>query len=158
MSQGSPITLKGHQSLKDELHLLTTVTRPEVVASISEARAHGDLKENAEYHAAKDRQGFIEGRIQEINAKMANCHVIDPQTLSSKKVVFGATVSFSNIETDEEFCYQLVGEDEANLKEGKISYSSPIGRSLIGKTVGDEVIIQVPKGKMTVEITRIQFI
>ena len=158
MSESYPITPKGHELLKAELKHLLTVKRPAVKNAIAEARAHGDLKENAEYHAAKEQQGFIEGRIQELNGKMAFINVIDPSKLSGSKVVFGATVTFVNLGTDEEICYQIVGDDEADIKESKISISSPVARALIGKSEGDEVVIPIPKGKIEVEILKVEFI
>ena len=153
-----PITISGLEKLKEELIFLKEKKRPEIVAAISEARSHGDLKENAEYHAAKERQGFVEGRIQELNGKLAQCNVIDISRLSGKKVIFGATVTYVDIETDAEKTYQIVGEDEADLEKGKISYNSPIARALIGKTVGDSLIIPIPKGKVEVEITDLIFL
>ena len=153
-----PITLNGLEKLKEELVFLKEKKRPEIVAAIAEARSHGDLKENAEYHAAKERQGFVEGRIQELNGKLAQCNVIDISRLSGEKVIFGATVTYIDIETDEEKTYQIVGEDEADLEKGKISYNSPIARALIGKTVGDSLIIPIPKGKVEVEITDLEFV
>ena len=153
-----PITKAGHESLKKELKELIQVKRPAVINAIAEARAHGDLKENAEYHAAKEQQGFIEGRIQEINAKLSNCTVIDVTKLSGKKIIFGATVTLVNLENDEETTYQIVGEDEANLQQNKISITSPVVRSLIGKSEGTTVVIPVPKGKMEVEILKIRYV
>ncbi|MBF0349895.1 MAG: transcription elongation factor GreA [SAR324 cluster bacterium] len=158
MSESFPMTVEGHRRLKEELKKLMTVDRPQVINAISEARAHGDLKENAEYHAAKEQQSFIEGRIQELNGKLASCTVIDTQKLSGNKIVFGATVTFVNTETDEETRYQIVGEDEADLKEGKISIISPVARALIGKHAGDTVVIPIPKGKIEVEILSVEFI
>ena len=122
MSDSYPITTEGYQKLKKELKHLKSVERPAVVQAIEEARAHGDLKENAEYHAAKEQQGFIEGRLQEINGKLSHCQVIDPVTLSGDKVIFGATVTLLDLETDEEFCYQIVGEEEADLSQNRISF------------------------------------
>lgn len=158
MSDTFPITIEGHEKLKQELRQLIKVERPAVVKAIEEARAHGDLKENAEYHAAKERQGFIEGRRQEINGKLSNCTVIDPKTLSGNRVVFGSTVTLIDLETEDEFCYKIVGEDEADLEENKISFSSPIARSLIRKEIGDEVTVTIPKGKINIEILDIEFI
>ena len=153
-----PITLNGLEKLKEELVFLKEKKRPEIVAAIAEARSHGDLKENAEYHAAKERQGFVEGRIQELNGKLAQCNVIDISRLSGEKVIFGATVTYLDLETDEEKTYQIVGEDEADLEKGKISYNSPIARALIGKIVGDSLIIPIPKGKVEVEIKDLEFV
>ncbi|MBF0287922.1 MAG: transcription elongation factor GreA [SAR324 cluster bacterium] len=158
MSDSYPITKEGHEKLKKELKQLKSVERPAVVKAIEEARAHGDLKENAEYHAAKERQGFIEGRLQEINGKLSNCTVIDPTSLSGDKVVFGATVTLLDLEIDDEYTYKIVGEDEADLAENKISFSSPLGRALIGKNTGDEVTVTIPKGKMDVEILDVEFV
>ena len=158
MSESYPITILGYESLKAELKQLTSKDRPAVINAISTAREHGDLKENAEYHAAKEQQGFIEGRIQELNAKLALANVIDIAKLSGTKVVFGATVSFVDVDTDEESNYQLVGADESDLKKNKISISSPIARALIGKSVGDTLIIPIPKGKIEIEILEVKFI
>lgn len=152
------MTIPGYESLKAELKQLTSKDRPAVINAISTAREHGDLKENAEYHAAKEQQGFIEGRIQELNAKLALANVIDIAKLSGTKVVFGATVSFVDVDTDEESNYQLVGADESDLKKNKISISSPIARALIGKSVGDTLIIPIPKGKIEIEILEVKFI
>ncbi len=152
------MTKAGYESLKAELKHLTAVERPAVVQAIAEAREHGDLKENAEYHAAKEQQGFIEGRIQELNGKLARAQVIDVSSLSGEKVIFGATVSFVDVDTEEERQYQIVGEDEANLEQGKISVGSPIARALIGKKVGDTVVIPIPKGKMEVEVLEVEFV
>lgn len=158
MSDIYPITKQGYEKLKNELKHLKSVERPAVVQAIEEARAHGDLRENAEYHAAKEQQGFIEGRLQEINSKLSHCQVIDPATLSGDTVIFGATVTLLDLETDEEFSYQIVGEEEADLNENKISFSSPIARALIGKKEGDEVAVTIPKGKMEVEILEVAFV
>ncbi|MEE3021531.1 MAG: transcription elongation factor GreA, partial [SAR324 cluster bacterium] len=128
-----PMTQEGYDLLKQELKHLTTVERPDVINAIAEARAHGDLSENAEYHAAKERQGYIEGRIQELNGKLASANVIDVSKLSGDKIVFGATVSFVDVDTEEEKRYKIVGEDEADLEQNKISVNSPIARALIGK-------------------------
>jgi len=157
MSELYPMTPGGYESLKAELKQLTTKDRPAVISAISTAREHGDLKENAEYHAAKEQQGFIEGRIQELNEKLALANVIDITKLSGDKVVFGATVSFVDVDTDEESIYQIVGADESDLKQNKISISSPIASALIGKSVGDFLTIPIPKGKIEVEIMKIEF-
>ena len=130
------MTQEGYDLLKQELKHLTTVERPDVINAIAEARAHGDLSENAEYHAAKERQGYIEGRIQELNGKLASANVIDVSKLSGDKIVFGATVSFVDVDTEEEKRYKIVGEDEADLEQNKISVNSPIARALIGKKGG----------------------
>lgn len=155
--QNIPMTKEGHQRLKDELDRLKSEERPKVVAAIEEARAHGDLSENAEYDAAKDKQGFIEGRIREIQGKLAQAEVIDPTTLSGDRVMFGATVTIYDFDADEEFTYQIVGDDEADIKEKKISFSSPIGRALIGKSEGEETTIRAPKGDRVVEIMEVEF-
>lgn len=156
--QRYPVTRKGHEQLKAELKHLMSVVRPEVVQAIADAREHGDLKENAEYHAAKERQGFVEGRIQELNGKLAQCNVIDISQLEGEKVIFGATVRYVDVETDEEKTYQIVGEDESDLEQGKISYNSPIARALMGKRIGDLVVIPIPRGKIEVEVLSIEFI
>ena len=152
------MTILGYESLKAELKQLTSKDRSAVINAISTAREHGDLKENAEYHAAKEQQGFIEGRIQDLSAKLALANVIDIAKLSGDKVVFGATVSFVDVDTDEESNYQIVGADESDLKINKISVSSPIARALIGKSVGDTLTIPIPKGKIEIEILEVKFI
>ena len=157
MSDSYPMTPRGFENLKAELKQLTTKDRPAVISAISSAREHGDLKENAEYHAAKEQQGFIEGRIQDLNEKLALANVIDITKLSGEKVVFGATVSFIDVDTDEESSYQIVGVDESDLNQNKISISSPIARALIGKSVGDTLTIPIPKGKIEIEITEVEF-
>lgn len=159
MADKVPMTVVGYQKLKDELKHLKTVERVETSKAIEVARAHGDLSENAEYHAAKERQGFIEGRIQEIESKLALAEVIDPRRLSGERVVFGATVTLSDTETEEEVTYQIVGLDEADLKACKISVTSPMARAMIGKSRGDEVSVRTPKGgAKEYEIVRVQFI
>tara|TARA_B100001142_G_scaffold174803_1_gene174464 strand:+ start:1381 stop:1860 length:480 start_codon:yes stop_codon:yes gene_type:complete len=157
MSESYPMTQAGYESLKSELKQLTSKDRPAVINAISTAREHGDLKENAEYHAAKEQQGFIEGRIQELNEKLALANVIDITKLSGEKVVFGATVSFVDVETEKESSYQIVGADESDLQKNKISISSPIARALIGKSAGDTLSIPIPKGKIEIEILRVKF-
>jgi len=157
MAERIPITQSGMEQIKKELHHLITVERPNIQRAISEARAHGDLKENAEYHAAKEKQSFIEGRVQELNAKMGQFQVVNPEQLSGSKVVFGATVTIENLETEEVTQYQIVGPDEANLEAGKISFQSPIAKALIGREEGDVVQINVPKGQIEVEIAEILF-
>ncbi|MEZ7853347.1 MAG: transcription elongation factor GreA [SAR324 cluster bacterium] len=157
MSESYPMTPLGYESLKTELKQLTSKDRPAVINAISTAREHGDLKENAEYHAAKEQQGFIEGRIQELNEKLALSNVIDITKLSGEKVLFGATVSFVDVDTDEESNYQIVGADESDLQKNKISVSSPIARALIGKSVGDTLSIPIPKGKIEIEILEVEF-
>ena len=157
MNNSHPITKNGFEKLKSELNQLTSVIRPEVINAIAEARAHGDLSENAEYHAAKEHQGFIEGRIQEINGKLASANVIDISHLSGDKIIFGATVKFVDVDTNEEKCYKIVGEDEADLEQSKISVNSPIASSLIGKSKGDTLVIPIPKGKIEVEVLKVEF-
>lgn len=154
-----PITKRGAEKLKEELHRLKTIERPAVINAISEARAQGDLSENAEYDAAKDRQGFIEGRIQEIEGKLSVAQVIDPSSLDAGgKVVFGATVELEDENTTEKVTYQIVGEDEADLKLGLINVSSPIARALIGKEDGDIAIVDAPGGKKRYEIIGVTYI
>jgi transcription elongation factor GreA len=154
-----PITKKGAEKLKEELHRLKTVDRPWVINAIAEARAQGDLSENAEYDAAKDRQGFIEGRIQEIESKLSMAQIIDPSALDADgKVVFGATVMLEEESTSEQVTYQIVGEDEADLKLGLINISSPIARALIGKEEGDLAIVQAPGGEKRYEIVSVSYI
>jgi transcription elongation factor GreA len=153
-----PMTLQGAESLRAELNELKSVKRPAVIAAISEARAHGDLKENAEYHAAREQQGFIEGRIKDIEAKLSHAQVIDVTTLNAAgKVVFGSTVVLLDINTDEEKTYQIVGVDEADLKHGKISVTSPVARALIGKIEGDEVALDAPGGTHEFEILEVRY-
>ena len=152
-----PMTAAGAVKLRAELHELKAVARPRITAAIAEARAHGDLKENAEYHAAREQQSFAEGRIAEIETKLANAHIIDiTQLPPSDKVVFGATVLFIDEDNGEERRYQIVGEDEADIKQGKISFSSPIARALIGKFAGDVVEVQTPGGLKTCEIVEVK--
>jgi transcription elongation factor GreA len=154
-----PITKRGAEKLKEELHRLKTVDRPSVINAIAEARAQGDLSENAEYDAAKDRQGFIEGRIQEIEGKLSVAQVIDPSELDADgKVVFGATVELEDENTSEKVTYQIVGEDEADLKLGLINVSSPIARALIGKEDGDVAIVDAPGGQKRYEIIGVSYI
>jgi transcription elongation factor GreA len=154
-----PITRTGFELLKNELQELKSVKRPNVIAAIAEARAHGDLKENAEYHAAKDQQGFIEGRIRIIEHRLGMAEVVDPKNLNHQgSVVFGATVLLCNVETDEEFKYQIVGEDEADIKQNKISYTSPIARSIIGKKRGDVVGVEAPMGLIEYEVLEIEYV
>lgn len=153
------MTATGAARLRAELQELKTVARPRITAAIAEARAHGDLKENAEYHAAREQQSFAEGRIAEIETKLANAQIIDITTLpASDKVVFGSTVQLIEEESEEEKCYQIVGEDEADIKAGKISFSSPIARALIGKFAGDVVDVQTPGGIKTYEIIDVKYL
>ena len=154
----SPMTAKGYEALKEELKRLKTVERPAIIRAIEEARAHGDLSENAEYHAAKEKQGFNEGRIAELESKLGSAEIIDPKTLSGERVVFGATVKLLNLETDEEVTYQIVGPDEADVSAGKISMTSPVARGLLGKSVGDDVAVRTPKGGSEYEILAVDFI
>jgi len=154
-----PMTVIGAQKLREELDRLKFEERPEVIRAISEARAHGDLKENAEYHAAKERQSFLEGRISEIESKLSFAQIIDVTKLANTgKVVFGATVVLHNLETQAEVTYQIVGDDEANLKEAKISINSPIARALIGKSAQDRVLVNAPSGEIEYKITQVQYI
>jgi transcription elongation factor GreA len=154
-----PLTVAGAKRLKDELHRLKTVDRPAVITAIAEARSHGDLSENAEYNAARERQGFIEGRIAEVESKLANAQVIDPKLLDGDgRCVFGATVELADADTGEAVTYQIVGEDEADIKVGKISITSPIARALIGKFAGDEVEVQTPGGVRGFEIVDVKYV
>jgi transcription elongation factor GreA len=158
MSNTVPLTVRGAELLKTELHRLKHQERPAVINAIAEARAQGDLSENAEYDAAKEKQGFIEGRIAELESKLAMAQIIDPKTLEQDgRVVFGTTVQLSDLDSEETMAYQIVGEDEADLKEGKISISSPIARALIGKSVGDVVMVQAPSGGREVEILEVRY-
>ncbi len=152
-----PMTVTGHKRLVEELEDLKKNQRPEVIDAIAVARDHGDLKENAEYHAARERQSFIEGRILELDAKIGRAQVIDPKSLSGDKVVFASTVTVVDEDTEEEKTFKIVGEDEANVKEGLMSFTSPISRALIGKAVGDSVDVQAPKGVQTYEILSVKF-
>jgi transcription elongation factor GreA len=151
------MTVEGYRDLQEELKRLMRVERPMVVQDIAEAREHGDLSENAEYDAAKNRQGFIEGRIKELNDKIARAEVINPAALNSDKILFGASVTLFDVDAENEVAYRIVGEDEADLKQGKISVTSPVGRALIGHRVDEEVRIKVPSGWKTYEIVDIQF-
>jgi len=153
-----PMTVLGAQLLRDELKTLKSVERPSVITAISEARAHGDLKENAEYHAAKEQQGFIEGRIKEIEGKLAYAQEVDITAINAQgKVVFGSTVAVIDLQNDQEITYRIVGEDESDIKLGKISYTSPIARALIGKSEGDEIIFQAPGGEKEYEILKVTY-
>ena len=158
MSQTVPMTPEGYQRLQEELKHLIRVERPKVVQDIAEARGHGDLSENAEYDAAKERQGFIEGRIAEINGKMARAQVIDASGLDTDKIVFGATVTVFDVESEVESTYRIVGEDEADIKAGLISINSPVAKALIGHRVDDEVQIKVPSGIRIYEVLEIKYI
>ncbi len=157
MTDKIPMTADGFARLEAELKHLKNVARPEVITAIAEAREHGDLSENAEYHAARERQSFIEGRVGELEDKMARAQVIDVSKLSGKVVKFGATVTLVDEDTDEEMTYQLVGEDEADVKQGLLGITSPIARSIIGKTVGDSVEVTTPKGVKGYEVLKVRF-
>lgn len=157
MNDTIPITRTGLVNLKAELKNLITAERPAIKKAIAEARAHGDLSDNAEYHAAKEKQGFIEGRIQQINAKLANLQVVDPAQNQSNNVAFGAKVTFENVDTEEISSYQIVGPDEADLHSNRISFRSPIAQALIGKTIGDVVVISVPRGTIEVEVLEVVY-
>jgi transcription elongation factor GreA len=154
-----PMTAKGAELLREELKYLKSVKRPEIVKSIAEAREHGDLKENAEYHAAREQQSFCEGRLQDIEGKLSNIQIIDVTKMTNNgKVIFGTTVTIINLQTDEEITYKIVGQDEADIKSNLISVGSPIARGLIGKSLDDVANIQTPKGKMEFEIIAVEYI
>ncbi len=155
--QRVPLTPEGFRKLQEELDRLVKVDRPRNIQAIAEARAHGDLSENAEYHAAKEQQSFIEGRIQELKAKIAMADVIDPSKIKQSKAGFGAKVRVLDVEADEEYVFTLVGQEEADVKKGKISISSPVGRALIGKDVGDTAVIKAPARTIEYEIQEITF-
>jgi transcription elongation factor GreA len=157
MVDKNPITPEGAAKLREELHRRKTVDRPQISQMIAEARAHGDLSENAEYHAAREKGGFNEGRIKEIEDKLARAEIIDPSKLSGDKVAFGAHVKLLNTATDEEVKYQILGADEADINVGQLSVTSPVARSLLGKEVGDEVKIRTPAGERVYEILEIEF-
>jgi transcription elongation factor GreA len=152
-----PMTVEGKRALDEELKHLMTVERPMIVKAIEVARGHGDLSENADYSAAKERQGFIEGRIQEINGKLARAQVIDTSAIKSDKVVFGATVVLEDQESGKKVSYKIVGVDEADIKAGKISITSPTARALIGKSEGDEVVVHAPKGELRYDVIQIEY-
>ncbi|URJ24019.1 transcription elongation factor GreA [Blochmannia endosymbiont of Camponotus sp.] len=153
-----PMTLRGAEKLREELDYLKNIRRPEIIKNISEAREHGDLKENAEYHAAREQQGFCEGRIQEIESKLSNAHIIDIAKLTTDdRVVFGATVDVENLDTTYRHTYSIVGDDEANIKERMISINSPIARGLIGHKAGDIVRINTPKGQVRYKILQVKY-
>jgi transcription elongation factor GreA len=159
MSGKFPITLHGAELLRAELQRLKTIERPSVIAAIAEARSHGDLSENAEYDAAKERQGFIEGRIQEVEGKLGNAQIIDPASLDvDGRVVFGSTVELEDIDNGQTVAYQIVGDDEADIKSGKISFNSPVARALIGKFSGDAVEVKTPGGLREYEILDVKYI
>lgn len=154
-----PMTRNGVERLKEELHQLKSQDRPNIIQAIAEARAQGDLSENAEYESAKERQGFIEGRIAEIEAKLSNVQIIDPAALNADgKCVFGATIELEDLDEEKKFTYQIVGDDEADIKANKISISSPLARALIGKEEGDVVEVETPGGQKTYEITNVSYI
>lgn len=157
MVEKAPMTTQGHKRLEQEIRVLKHTERPAVIKAIEEARAHGDLSENAEYHAAKEQQGMIEGRIQQIESSLGRAEIIDPSDLSGTKVVFASTVTIAD-EDDKDSTYQIVGVDEVDVNAGKISFSSPIGRALIGRSIGDEVEVKTPSGETYYEITKIEFI
>lgn len=152
-----PMTPEGYERLKEELERLIKVERPAIIKAIAEARAHGDLSENAEYHAAREKQSFIEGRIQELQAKLSRAEVIDPSKINHNRVAFGAKVRVLDLDTDEEKEFHLVGPEEVDVKNGKISVTSPVGKALIGKEVGDQVTIKAPAKTLNYEIISIRF-
>ena len=152
-----PMTPEGNARLKEELKTLRDIERPKISREIGVAREHGDLKENAEYHAAKERQGWIEARIKDLEDKLSRAEVIDPSKLSGSKIAFGATVKLSNVDTEEEVVYRLIGPDEANLDQGSISSTSPLARALIGKEVGDEVKVRMPAGERIYEVLEVAY-
>ncbi len=159
MTKKVPITARGAEKLREELMRLKTVDRPRIIAAIAEARAHGDLKENAEYHAAREQQSFTEGRIKEIEGKLSHAHIVDISRMdASGKVVFGCTVELIDEDTEETIIYQIVGEDEADIKVGMISVNSPIARALIAKMEGDVVSVTVPGGERSLEIIEVRYI
>ncbi|WP_159567330.1 transcription elongation factor GreA [Budvicia diplopodorum] len=154
-----PMTLLGAENLREELEYLKSVRRPKIISDIAEARAHGDLKENAEYHAAREQQGFCEGRIQDIEAKLSNVQIIDVTKMpNTGRVIFGTTVDVMNLETEEELTYRIVGDDEADFKQNLISINSPMARGLIGKEADDVVIIKAPGGDIEFEILKVQYL
>ena len=154
-----PMTVQGADALREELNQLKTVKRPRIVNDIAEAREHGDLKENAEYHAAREEQGFCEGRIQDIESKLSNCQIIDVTKMTNNgKVIFGSTVTLYNTETEEEIQYNLVGDDEADIKANRISINSPIARGLIGKSVDDVAVITTPGGAIEFEVVAVDYV
>lgn len=157
MIEKIPMTKEGFEKLQAELKNLKAVERPNVIEAIAEAREHGDLKENAEYHAAREKQSFIEGRIAELEAKLSRVDCIDPSTMSGEIIRFGASIKIVDEETDEEFSYQIVGEDEANFEAGKLSLTAPISRALIGKTIGDIAVVRSPKGEKSYEVLEVEY-
>ncbi len=154
-----PMTVRGADQLREELEFLKNERRPKIIADIAEARAHGDLKENAEYHAAREQQGFCEGRIQEIEGKLSNVQVIDVTKITNNgRIIFGAAVTVLNVTTDEELTYRIVGDDEADIKSNLLSVNSPIARGLIGKEVDDAVVIQTPGGEVEFEVLNVEYL
>jgi len=154
-----PMTVRGHKLLQEELKRLKSVDRPAVIQAIAEARAHGDLKENAEYHAAKDQQGFIEARVKELEGKLSHVQVIDVTTIDARgRIVFGSTVELIEEDSGDQIEYQIVGEDEADIKSGQISYTSPIARALIGMSEGDVISFQAPGGEKTYEVVEVKYL
>lgn len=158
MEEKVPMTIKGYEELNEELKRLKFVERPRIVAAIEEARSHGDLSENAEYHSAREQQSFTEGRIQELEGALSHAQVIDTKKLSGDKVLFGATVDIQDLETENEKTYQIVGQYEANLEKGLISLLSPLAKSLIGKEIGDVVDVKTPKGEKSYEILNVRYL
>ena len=157
--QRYPMTPQGKLALEKELHQLKSIERPRIIAAIAEAREHGDLKENAEYHAAREQQGFCEGRVQDIEGKLGAAQVIDVKELEQNgRVVFGVTVTIENLDTEEQRSYQIVGDDEADFKINKISVNSPIARGLLGKNEGDEAKIQTPNGEVEYEVVKVEYL
>ncbi len=157
--QKTPMTVEGEVALRDELQHLVKVVRPTIINDIATAREHGDLKENAEYHAAREQQSFAEGRIQEIEGKLSNIQVIDINKVPhGDKVIFGSTATIINLETDQTVTYKIVGDDEADVKQAKISYQSPIARALMGKEIGEVVVVKAPSGDIEYEIDQVEFI
>lgn len=155
----TPMTVEGAERLRAELHELKSVRRPRIIQAIAEAREHGDLKENAEYHAAREQQSFCEGRISEIEGKLAEAEIIDITRIPpGDRVIFGCTVTLLNVDQDKTVRYRIVGEDEADVKEGKISLASPIARALVGKEIGDEVVVKAPAGDMVYEVENVEHI
>ena len=158
MADTFPMTMEGHKALREELQRLKSVERPAIIAQVAEARAHGDLSENAEYAAAREKQGFIEARIAQTEARLARAQVIDTSKLSGERVVFGATVTILDYESDQKQVWRIVGDDEADLAKRKVGISTPVARALIGKSVGDEVEIHSPKGARVCEVVKVEFV
>jgi transcription elongation factor GreA len=152
-----PMTAEGYDRLQEELKRLKSVDRPAIIKAIAEAREHGDLSENAEYHAARERQGFIEGRVLELEDKIARAEIIDVRKLSGSVIKFGATVTLADEETDEEQTFQIVGEDEADVKQGRLSVTSPLARALIGKSIGESVEVSTPRGARSYEVVTVNY-